>query len=171
MTIIAMLKDASPTFAGAYDEIAATTPGTNAERIVRVRGVAAQIMWISDSSDPTEDRLEVILSPASQKKCDLSFVVSVDWLGNQDETVLVGSGHPATVDRILEISDFRNGGSSPARKLADVLPFDVSRMPALVQPLMQRWVKAWDLTTGDYYAIEFDLLKQDQYDGSMAKAA
>ena len=61
MTIIAMLKVASPTFAVAYDEIAATTPGTNAERIVRVRGVHTQIMWISDSSDPTEDRLEVIL--------------------------------------------------------------------------------------------------------------
>ena len=170
MTIIAMLKVASPTFAAAYDEIAATTPGTNAERIVRVRGVAAQIMWISDSSDPTEDRLEVILSPASQKKCDLSFHVSVDCLGNEEETVLVGSGHPATVDRILEISGFRNGASSPVRKIADVLPFDISKMPALVQPLMQRQVKAWDLTTGDYYAIEFDLLDERPVVG-MAKAA
>jgi hypothetical protein len=171
MSIITMLKDASPTFAAAYDEIAATTPGTNASRDVRVRGVAAQIMWISDSSDPTEDRLEVILSPASQKKCDLSFIVRVDPLGDEEETVLVGSGHPATVDRILELSDFRNGGSSPARQLADVLPFDVSKMPALVQPLMQRLVKAWDLTTGDYYAIEFDLLDQEQSNAGMAKAA
>ena len=171
MTIIAMLKVASPTFAVAYDEIAATTPGTNAERIVRVRGVHTQIMWISDSSDPTEDRLEVILSPASQKKCDISFVVNVDWLGNEEETVLVGSDHPTTVDRILEISDFRNGRGSPARKLADAIPFDVSRMPALVQPLMQRQVKAWDLSTGDYYSIEFDLLKQEQTDAGMARAA
>ena len=170
MTIIAMLKDASPTFAGAYEEISATTPGTNAERIVHVRGVHAQIMWISDSSDHTEDRLEVILSPASQKKCDLSFHVSVDCLGNEEETVLVGSGHPATVDRILEISGFRNGASSPVRKIADVLPFDISKMPALVQPLMQREVKAWDLTTGDYYAIEFDLLDERPVVG-MAKAA
>ena len=170
MTIITMLKDASPTFAAAYDEIAATTPGTNASREVRVRGVAAQIMWISDSSDPTEDCLEVVLSPASQKKCDLSFIVRVHPLGYEEEAVLVGSGHPATVDRILDLSDFRNGGSSPARKLSDVLPFDASKMPTLVQPLMQRQVKAWDLTTGDYYAIEFDLLEQEQ-SGGMAKAA
>lgn len=170
MTIITMLKDASPTFAAAYDEIATTTPGTNASRDVRVRGVGTQIMWISDSSDPTEDRLEVIISPASQKKCDLSFIVRVNPLGDEEETVLVGSDHPATVDRILDLSDFRNGGSSPARKLSEVLPFDVSKMPALVQPFMQRQVKAWDLTTGDYYAIEFDMLKQEQSNG-MAKAA
>ncbi|WP_298848888.1 hypothetical protein [uncultured Salinicola sp.] len=169
MTIIETLRAASPTFTAAYDEIAATTPGTNAERIVHVRGVHAQIMWISDSSDPTEDRLEVLLSPASQKRCDLSFIVRVDPLGDQEETVQVGSGHPATVDRILDLSDFRNGGSSPVRKLADVLPFDVSKMPGLVQPLMQRQVKAWDLTTGDYYAIEFDLLA-DQVP-QLAKAA
>ena len=169
MTIITMLKDASPTFAAAYNEIAATTPGTNAERIVHVRGVHAQIMWISDSSDPTEDRLEVTLSPATQKKCDLSLRVEMDWLGNEEETILVGSGHPATVDRILEVSGFRNPGESTVRTLAEVLPFDTDRMPALLQPLMQREVKAWDLTTGDYYAIEFDLLSEGA--PGMAKAA
>ena len=36
---------------------------------------------------------------------------------------------------------------------------------------MKRLVKAWDLTTGDYYAIEFDLLDQEQSNAGMAKAA
>lgn len=171
MSIIAMLKAASPSFNAAYAQIAATKPGTNAERIVRARGVHAQISWISDSSDVSEDRLEVLLSPASQKKCDLSFRVTVDAFGFEEETILVGSSDPSTIDRIIDLSGFRMDGATPERFLAHVLPFDVSSLPVLVQPLMWREVKAWDLTTGDYYVVEFDLLKKARSEADMAKAA